>query len=215
MEKLKFKLYYFFVIILICTIPEYSFSQNIFKKFKTLSCAEKVWVLKHPFTASKALKYTKIALKVTEKVKKDTILDGDANGGQVDAFRHAYWMALLTQKIGCKKALSLGSAHEKGNYQQFKKNKKEDGTVPDLKACEMDLFNNVIGSEIGKNNINADTNQLKLLIINEIKHGNMLILFKNKKGEYLDSLGNIIPKDKMQAKWITPKHLVKSNSYKP
>lgn len=215
METLKFKLSFFLIVVIFLFIPEKLTSQNIFKKFKTLSCAEKVWVLKHPFSASKALKYTKIAIKIAEKVKKDTILDGDANGGQVDAFRHAYWMAILTQKIGSKKALSLGRAHEKGNYQQFKKNKKEDGTVPDLKACEMDLHNNVIGSEIGKNNINADTNQLKLLIINEIKHGNMLILFKNKKGDYLDSLGNVIPKEKIQAKWITPKHLVKSNTYKP
>lgn len=215
METLKFKFYYFFVLIFICCIPLESVSQSFFKKFRTLSCAEKTWVITHPFSALKALKCTKIALKVTGNVKNDTILDRDANGGQVDAFRHAYWIALLTQKIGIKKALSLGRAHEKGNYQQFKKNKKEDGSVPDFKASEMDLFNNSIGSKIGKNNINADTNQLKLLIINEIKQGNMLILLKNEKGEYLDSLGNVIPKEKLQAKWITPKHLVKSNTYKP
>ncbi len=191
------------------------FGQNFIKKFTKLSTPEKKWVLIHPFSAKKALKATNIALKITLKVKKDTILDKDANGGQVDAFRHAYWMALVTQKIGKKKALKLGVAHEKGNYLQFKKNKKEDGSVPDAKACEMDLFNNSVGCNIGVENANADTNLLQSIIINEIKKGNLIILSKNKQGKYLDSLGCVIPDSLLKAKWITPKHLVKSNTYKP
>ena len=39
----------------------------------------------------------------------------------MDAFRHAYWMARLRQEIGKTAARSLGKAHEKENYQTFKK----------------------------------------------------------------------------------------------
>jgi len=44
------------------------------------------------------------------------LLDGDASGGQVDAFRHAYWMARLHQEIGKRAAFSLGKSHEKENW---------------------------------------------------------------------------------------------------
>lgn len=87
------------------------------------STHEKLWAITHPFVYSKARKITIEALKGTEMVKKDSSLDGDDAGGQVDAFRHAYWMALLSQKICWKKALSLGRAHENGNYKSFKRKK--------------------------------------------------------------------------------------------
>ena len=73
-------------------------------------------MLFHPFKATKALEISKEVNRISDSIKKTNLLDGDASGGQVDAFRHAYWMARLKQEIGESAARSLGKAHEKENY---------------------------------------------------------------------------------------------------
>ena len=93
-----------------------SVSQSNWKQFKKLSSPKKIWVLFHPFKANKALMVSKEAYRIADSIKKSPLLDGDASGGQVDAFRHAFWMASLTAEIGWRKARKLGVAHEKGNY---------------------------------------------------------------------------------------------------
>src|SRR4051812_30874644 len=71
--------------------------------FHQLSRAEKNWVFMHPFIAKKAFHCAERARFVTDSMRSNGILK-DGNGGQLDAFRHAYWMALLTQKISSRKA---------------------------------------------------------------------------------------------------------------
>ena len=71
---------------------------SIFREFKQISYQEKLWVARHPFIAGKAWKITQFTKAVSDTIKSDSILDGNDNGGQVDAFRHAFWMASLTQK---------------------------------------------------------------------------------------------------------------------
>src|SRR5258705_12173330 len=91
-----------------------SFCQINYKsEFKKLSCAEKHWVFFHPFIAKKAFRLTQQARAASKEMLRSPLLDGDFNGGQVDAFRHAYWMALLTQHMCWRKARWLGKAHEK------------------------------------------------------------------------------------------------------
>ena len=99
-------------------------SQNRWKEFKKLSRPEKTWVVMHPFAALKAATISYNARKTADSLKTSAILDGDADGGQVDAFRHAYWMAMLCRDIGWRKAYRLGKAHEKGNYLDYKKQSK-------------------------------------------------------------------------------------------
>ena len=70
------------------------------------------------------------------------MLDGDASGGQVAAFRYAYWMARLHQKTGKRAAISLGKPHERENYLTYKRRKLEDGVEPNEISSEMDLYNN-------------------------------------------------------------------------
>ena len=89
------------------------YSQSNFKSFFELSGPKKTWVLFHPFKAVKSLEISKEATKVADSIKKTNLLDGVAAGGQVDAFRHEYWMARLHQEIGKFAACSLGKAHEK------------------------------------------------------------------------------------------------------
>jgi hypothetical protein len=118
-------------------------------KFKVLSAHEKIWVIFHPFVVKKSLIISDMVKLTTQDVLKENLLKGNGNSGQVDAFRHVFWMANLTKSIGWRKAKRLGIAHERGNYKDYKKHRNEDGIVPDKISSEMDLFNNNIGIEIG------------------------------------------------------------------
>jgi len=151
----------------------------------SLPCAEKRWVIFHPFIAQNVYKISEKAIFETKLLLNDTSLDGDFNGGQLDAFRHAYWMALVTQQYGVRKALSLGKAHEKGNYQYFKKNKHEDGSLPDYESSQMDYLNNDVGIEIGKMYPNLSADSLKHFIIGKIKEGKLYVLKKDKNGRFI------------------------------
>ncbi|MCX6232254.1 MAG: hypothetical protein NTZ33_12005 [Bacteroidetes bacterium] len=181
------------------------------KQFKKLSCPEKCWVIKHVFIAKKAWKITQFVRLQTDSVQKSNLLDGDANGGQVDAFRHAYWMAMLSQKISWRKAYSLGKAHEKGNYLDYKKHRLEEGTLPDKISSDMDLWNNDIGIQIGTSNKNISEDSLKVLVIKNILEGKMKMIKKNKQGEFLDNYNNIISKDSIKCKWENKKVLINTN----
>lgn len=184
---------------------------STFKKILHLSFPEKCWVVFHPFIAKKCFHLTQKALNETEKLKQDTILDGDWNGGQVDAFRHSYWMALLSQKIKTKKAEKLGNAHEKGNYIDFKKHRLEESQMPDSLSTVMDLYNNKIGIATGCGNKGKNEEQLRSIIISLIHEGRMKKLLKDLSGNYLDCSGNKIDMKQWKGKWSIPKCLVNSN----
>ena len=165
------------VVFLFCIMLSFqSLSQSNFKSFFDLSGPKRTWVLFHPFKAKKSLKISKEANKVSDSIKKTNLLDGDASGGQVDAFRHAYWMARLRQEIGKSAARSLGKAHEKENYQTFKKRKLEDGVVPDEISSIMDLHNNEEGLKLIKRRSKTSQKTLIYKIVNAIKAGKMKII---------------------------------------
>ncbi len=185
-------------------------SQSV-KNFLKLSRPEKCWVLTHPFKAKRAYKVSIEARHKADSLAKTPMLDKDANGGMVDAFRHAYWMARLSQTMKAKKALKLGYAHEKGNYLQYKKHKTEDGSIPDKISSDMDIFNNKIGAQIGDSLKNTPPEKLEEIIIDAILQGKMKIILKDKNGNYLDCNYNIIPTDSLKHKWINNKCLVNSN----
>ena len=192
-----------------------SFSGNAqnssIKSFFKLPRPEKCWVIVHPFKAKPAFIISKEAKNLADSIKNTNLLDGDANGGQVDAFRHSYWMAILSQKIGIKAARKLGEKHEKGNYIYYKKHKTEDGTIPDEVSSQMDLFNNKMGITIFLNNSNASKKEIEQIIIEEIKVGNMQIIKKNSNGDFLDCDGNIIQKKEWNGKWKNNKCIISSN----
>ncbi len=187
------------------------FSQSNWEKFKQLSTPKKVWVFFHPFKAKKALLISKEANRVADSIQKSPLLDGDASGGQVDAFRHAFWMARLRQKIGKNAARSLGKAHEKENYQTFQKRKLEDGVVPDKKSSSMDLFNNDVGLTFTKKGSVTSKQGLIYQIINAIHQGRLKVIKKDKRGKFLTCKGVIISDESLRGKWINNKCLVFSN----
>ncbi len=185
--------------------------KTLFQKFKDLHFHEKIWVVINPLAAKKAIEITSEARRIANEMIQDTELDGDYSGGQVDAFRHTLWMAMLTQKIGAKKAFKLGVAHEEGNFADFKAKALEEGMLPTYTSSQMDLFNNNLGIKLGKENPNLSINELIWLVKSEILKGNALIIHKNKEGKFLDRKGEILPTQKYYRKWFTPINLVYSN----
>ncbi len=186
-------------------------AQTKYKSFFELSTPKKIWVIFHPFKAKKAFRISEEANKVSDSIKKTNILDKDGSGGQVDAFRHAFWMARLRQELGKSAARSLGKAHEKENYKTFKKRKLEDGTVPDEIASKMDLYNNEQGLKLIVKGSDLSQKQLIKKVIEAIKSGKMRIIKKDANGNFLTCDGKIIPKEKLKGKWENNKCLVTSS----
>ena len=202
------KIKIFSILVFLFMILSVSAQDSKMKKFKQLSGPEKCWVLWHPFVAKKALEISEEARKATAIVKKNKMLKGSGNGGQVDAFRHTFWMVKLTVEIGWRRARRLGNAHEKGNYRDYKKRKLEDGATPDKVSSEMDYFNNAVGIRIGK--MTTDLN-LKEIVVNTVKAGGCKIIKSDQSGNFLDVEGNVIPLDSLKGKWENEKCLVNSN----
>ena len=187
-------------------------AQSDLKNFFKLSGPIKTWVIFHPFKAKLSLKISNETNKVSDSIRKTNLLDKDASGGQVDAFRHAYWMARLRQEIGKRAARSLGKAHEKDNYITYKKTKLEDGVVPDEISSEMDLHNNEEGLKLTTKGSKVSRKGLIYRIVNAIKTGKMKIIKKDKKGNFLTCEGKIISAEELKGTWKNNKCLVISNS---
>lgn len=205
---MRFKL---LLIGLILMSVKFTYSQkSTVKRFSTLSCAEKWWVVWHPFVAKKALKVSDEARLATKELRKEGVLnDGlNGNGDQLDAFRHVYWMAKMVHVIGWRKAKRLGKAHEKGNYQDYKKRRLEEGVVPDKVGSDMDMFNNIIGLTIGMTN---DADYIKSFAIQVILNGNCKVLRVDEEFNFLDQEGKLIPSDKLVGTWENEKCLMNSN----
>jgi hypothetical protein len=192
-------------------IPELHAQPKRTRTFCELSRPEKCWVISHPFVANRAWKVTKEVRFVTEAVQNDSLLDGDADGGQVDAFRHCYWMAELSRTMHWRKARRLGEAHEKGNYLSFKKGKTEDGTLPDSAASAMDRFNNHLGLELAKEYKHVSADSMRIIVLNVIKEGKAKIISKDSSGIPLDCEAKIIDMLLYRGQWNNPKCLIPSN----
>ncbi len=180
-----------------------------------MSSAEKTWVVFHPFKAKRAYQISLEAERVKDSIGDTGIIGTDNNGGQLDAFKHSFWMARLTQGIGKRAANSLGKAHEKGNYQSFKKRQLEEGFLPDKPATEMDLHNNQVGISLGKQLDTTSKNKLIHEVIDAVETGKMRILMKDLNGNFLDCAKKRIPLDSLKGKWNTKKCLVPSDRTSP
>ena len=187
-------------------------AQKDSKSFFELSGPKQTWVIFHPFKAKQSYRISLEANKVADSIKQTNLLDKDGAGGQIDAFRHAYWMARLRQEIGKSAARSLGKAHERENYQTYKKRKLEDGVVPDEISSKMDLFNNEKGLEFTQKGSEISKKGLIFRIINAIKAGELRVIKKDEKGNFLTCDGKIIPRKSLLGKWKNNKCLVTSNN---
>ena len=167
-----------------------------------ISRPEFFWALSHPFKVSRALSISKTALQITDSIETDSSLK-DRSGGQLDAFKHGLWMALLTQEIGRKAALKLGNAHEKANYLNYKRGR----PYSSHKHSVMDSLNNISGAK--RDNDSLTINQMIVDIIAGVKEGEFHILKKDKLGNYISCKGNEI--EILPYQWEQYECLVKSN----
>ena len=184
-------------------------AQSNWELFKSQSGPLKMWALVHPFKAKKAFKISNEVIKVSDSIATTNLLDKDKAGGQVDAFRHAYWMAILQIEIGKKAALSLGKSYEKANYKSFKKGGLEDGITSDFASKEMDVFNNKMGLKYTSKGDVRSKRGLICKIVNAIKRGDLKVIKKDSFGNYLTCNGIIILKEDLK-KWKNSKCLIAS-----
>lgn len=186
-------------------------AQSICSQFFKLSCAEKTWILTHLFKAKKAFRITTEARKQTNFIRQENQLDTFPHGGTLDAFRHSFWMARLTQHIGARAARSLGKAHERGNYRAFRKGKTEDGVLQDATAVEMDLYNNEQGIAIGKENSKISVDSLQSKVILAIKAGQLKTLKRSATGALTNCEGEVVPlQNRSKKDWKLPYCLIPS-----
>lgn len=188
----------------------YLFTQHAVAQKRSLP--EWLWAAGHPFASFKVNKLSKECYKIyhtNNSIKAE--LDNFSNGGKLDAFRHAFFMAVFSQKIKVKKLRKLGKAHEKGNYKQFLRSKVEDGEVPDSLSSVMDFKNNELGFVTGSENKKLSLEELRVLVINKIKAGEAVIMQRKKNGIYLTCSEEIINNDEYKGKWSIPKCLIPSN----
>jgi hypothetical protein len=175
------------------------------------SRAEWLWSFAHPFAALKVKKITTACNNINDPKKTKIVLDSFSNGGKADAWRHVFYMAAYSQKIKAKKVRKLGRAHEKTNYRQFLKSKNEYGEIPDSLGMVMDLSNNELGIEIGRNNRELPYAELSDFVITEIKTGKAKIMKRNSKGHYLSCDNKELNLKEYIRKWSVPKCLVASD----
>ena len=116
------------------------------------------------YTAKSVNSNAKIASAMAKKAYAGEGRKG-GKGGKVDAYRHVMWQALNVQKIGEKMTRKWSTAHE------YSTPRNELST--DL---YMDIHNNDVGIEIGKENPNATPEQLGTIIQSKIESGEMLII---------------------------------------
>lgn len=100
---------------------------------------EKSLCVRHPVKCSKAKNDSETAVVQSEKYYVSTVL----YNGNGDAFRHAYWNALMVKSISAKYAKYFADAHEYGADNQ-----------PALEK-QMDLHNNRLGRYIGDTSSSA------------------------------------------------------------
>lgn len=182
------------------------------KRFSDLSRPEKCWVIRHPFKARKALDATVKTLHITDSVKQVGLIGSDMNGGKLDAFKHTYWMAELSRSVGERAALSLGKAHEKGNYRDFSKGNAEDGSLPDKASSDMDHFNNVAGARIFRNHPGLSDKELVETILDALNEGE-LRLIRKENNNFLSCEGEPLDLNIYRGKWDNGKCLVPSDAF--
>lgn len=169
------------------------------------------WAFFHPIASLKIKKHLPEAMTVYKEIKSSKQLDTLESGGKLDAFRHTFTMAYLSRFIKTKKLRKLGKAHEKGNKLHFFKSHQEYGERADSLACEMDLRNNELGFLIGESRKDIKTEELKELVLAQIKQGNAWYLKKNNKNEYISCDNEPINLNLYIGKWFVPKCLIKTN----
>ena len=185
--------------------------QSYWRSFRKLPAPEKTWVLRHPFSAMRIPAIKNLVEQIIRQKYQRNEWDASYSDGQLDALRHALWMALTARQIGVEKARSLGKAHEAGNKIMAQKKQKEHGSLADKASTDMDLRNNEVGLRMAQENPDASVEQLVTSIENQIKEGRLWIIKQDARGRYLSWEGHKLNEKDYRGKWLSPRCIVPSN----
>jgi|HigsolmetaAR206D_1030411.scaffolds.fasta_scaffold00160_21 hypothetical protein len=154
-----------------------------------VKATEIVLFAKNPIDASRAKSLAEDALKEAQDRYKDYTL-WQGNG---DAFRHAYWSALMTKHINRDFAYEAGYAHE--GYKT--------GSYDDIKSLDvkMDIKNNYSGRILGTKYKSKSDNYIAEKVADEVSKGNMVRIrtyTSGKPTDYIDGvptkyMGKFVP----------------------
>jgi hypothetical protein len=128
---------------------------------KLLKPCEKDLILSNPIYAFQAIQV--YLNKIIAENKTIEIFGYNGWNDCSDAFRHAYWNALMTKTIGVTGSALFATAHEcvSGN--------------PDLENL-MDLFNNQKGRSLALNNLNLSDFDLAIIVLNSLQNGDLMLI---------------------------------------
>ncbi|WP_317164031.1 DUF6973 domain-containing protein [Sphingobacterium faecium] len=105
----------------------------------------------------------------------------DDRGSENGAFRHTLWQASITSEFGSNTAKEAGNAHEKDAYADLSGSKFTDFDEADQ---TVDLNNNIIGREIGRDNFGATMDKLAMKVLDEFKENGLFTATKGENGEW-------------------------------
>ncbi|MDV6011057.1 DUF6973 domain-containing protein [Haloechinothrix sp. LS1_15] len=121
----------------------------------------------------------------------ETVFDGaGVTDGHGDAFRHAYWNAQLTQRFGEEWTEEFATAHEGSDYSH---------PTP----IAMDLHNNEVGRRIAVENPDASQEELRELVEQAVRDGEMVVIDQNERLQYSDQvdIGDTRPTREEDLEW--------------
>ncbi len=149
------------------------------------SFEEYLWAGAHPIAALKVKKAKRMCDSIYFGYVRSATPDSFESGGKLDAFRHAFYMSVFTQKVRVKALRKLGRAHEHANLRNYKKHKTEEGDSADEIFSEMDLYNNELGFVIGSKAKGLSKHQLAEVVLQNISDGHAKIILRNCSGRYV------------------------------
>ncbi|WP_063046897.1 WXG100 family type VII secretion target [Nocardia pseudovaccinii] len=101
-----------------------------------------------------------------KEVFKGELRDGGVGDGHADAFRHAYWNAMLTKEFGEDWTKAFTTAHERI----------DDPAKTHASAEAMDLYNNEVGRRIAMQNPHASNTELYALVKKAVLDGQTVVV---------------------------------------
>lgn len=146
----------------VCSETDYG---ELLDEFLNLTAEERRLSILHPIYA-----YQLISVKEAAYNKAHEFYTSNAHQNSHDAFRHAYWNALMLRLMGYNLAKEFADAHE---------------SEPDLSDknyeidVEMDLYNNEVGRQLALEYPNLSDEELAYKIVSKVSFGYMKIFSSN------------------------------------
>jgi RHS repeat-associated protein len=141
---------------------------NIFAQYRSFFTErEREELREHRLSPARIAYISKRALDQAYKVgAQQGWASGEAHQGRIDAFRHAYWNALLAKAFGVENAAFVTDLHE------------EEHPNAQLEM-QMDLNNNQFGRDIVEEDPKISNEEIQQKILDEIESGTEILYFED------------------------------------